>query len=46
MTDYDVVFAPRIRCVQCGFECDWGECCIDDDGEAVCPECGGRGADI
>ncbi len=32
--------APRVRCPECGLELDWGDCDIDDGGEAVCPECG------
>lgn len=25
---------------ECGLEADWGDCTIDENGEARCPECG------
>ncbi len=40
MAEQGVCFAPRCRCPLCGLEVDWGDCEIDDEGEAHCPECG------
>lgn len=40
MAEQGVCLAPRCRCPVCGLEADWGDCTIDENGEARCPECG------
>lgn len=40
MAEQGVCLAPRCRYPVCGLEADWGDCTIDENGEARCPECG------
>lgn len=40
MAEQGVCLAPRCWCPGCGLEADWGDCTIDENGEARCPECG------
>lgn len=47
MTEHtDIAMAPRVRCPQCGLETDWGDCEINDDGNALCPQCGAIAEDV
>lgn len=36
-----VAIADRCVCHVCGEEFDFGDCCINDEGEVRCPICGG-----
>lgn len=46
LAEQRICFAPRCECPVCGLVVDWGDCEIDENGEARCPECRHRMEDV